>query len=207
MQPCIACSHFIQFSGQEISASPVRGFIGLNTLRREAVLLYDSSNERAQQQRILPSMNFSCSGTISKWTFVARSRNGGNHRQYPQFELWRPDGTGRYRRVYESSITSTLSGQSDFTVEEYIPNDSVPFEAGYIFGVYQPQQSRRRLSVMHVDVPRGYGYDSYHRNGDIMSLGEFNTSRLTAANNYPLVAVNTSEYQNTSDKQRCQPMS
>ena len=197
----------MQFSGQDVNTSPVCGFIGLNTLRREAVLLYDSSNERAQQQRILPSINFSCNGTISKWTFVARSQTGRNHRQYPQFQLWRPDGTvepdgtGRYRRVYESSITSTLSGQSDFTVEEYTPNNPVPFEAGYILGVYQPQQSRRRLSVVHVDVPRGYGYDNYHRDGDMMmSLEEFDTDgppMVKVGNIYPLVAVNTSEYHKT----------
>ena len=228
--------HFIQFSGQEISASPVRGFIGLNTLRREAVLLYDSVEEPTQQRilpstnfscsgniskwtifpsmnfscngtiskwTILPSMNFSCNGTISKWTFVARSRTGGNHRQYPQFQLWRPDGTGRCRKVYESSITSTLSGQSNFTVEEYTPNNSVPFEAGYILGMYQSEPAgSRRLSVVHVAVPDGYGYDNYPR---MMSQEVFSTA---GSNNYPLVAVNTSEYQKTlSDKQRCQPLS
>ena len=187
---------FIQFSGQEISASSVRGFIGLNTLRREAVLLYDGIEEEPQQQqRILPSMNFSCSGNISKWTFVAWSRDDD---QYPQFQLWKPNGTERYRRVYKSNITSTvtLSSQSDFTVEEYIPNDPVPFEAGYIFGMYQPQQSRRRLSVVYVDVPEGYGYDNYI-GYNVMSLEEFNTDGSTTGNNYPLVAVNTSEYQKT----------
>ena len=192
--------HFIQFSGQEIGASPVRGFIGLNTLRREAVLLYNSIEETVQQQWIFPSMNFSCSGNISKWSFVARSRTGRDCDQYPLFQLWRPDGTRRYRRVYESSIASTMSGQSDFTVEEYIPDDSVPFEAGYIFGVYQPQESRRRLSVRHVDVPHGYGYDNYQIN-NVMSLEEFDTDGSAVGNNYPLVAVETSEYQKTlSDK-------
>ena len=160
--------NFIQLLGQEIGASPVRGFIELNTLRREAVLLYDSIEERSQQQRILPSMDFSCSGNISKWTFVAWSRNGGNREQYPQFQLWRPDGTERYERVYESSDMSTMSGQSDFTVEEYIPNDLVPFEGGYILGVYQRQQSRRRLSVVYVDVPIEYGYDNYY--SDVTSV-------------------------------------
>ena len=139
-------------------------------------------------------MNFSCSGNISKWTFVARSRPGGGRNQYPEFQLWRPNGTRIYRRVYESSITSTMSGPSDFTVEEYIPDDPVLFEAGYILGVYQPQ--RRRLRVRHVDVPRGYGYDNYHRD-NVMSLEVFDTGGLKAANNYPLVAVETSEYQKT----------
>ena len=128
---------------------------------------------------------------------MARSRTGAGRNQYPLFQLWRPNGTEIYRRVYESSITSTLSGQSDLTVEEYIPNDPVPFEAGYILGVYQPQESRRRMSVMHVDVPSGYGYDNYIRDGVMMSLEVFNTDGLTAVNNYPLVAVNASEYQKT----------
>ena len=198
--------HFIQFSGQEIGASPVRGFIGLNTLRRRAVLLYNSIEETAQQQRILPSMNFSCHGNISKWTFVARSRTGGDRNQYPRFQLWRPDGTVRYWRVYESSITATISGQSDFTVEEYIPDDQVPFEAGYIFGLYQPHQSRRRLSVKHVDVLFGYGYDNYHRD-NVWSLDDFDTDGSAVGKNYPLVAVYTSECQKPlSDKQRCQPL-
>ena len=171
--------HFIQFSGQEIGASPVRGFIGLNTLRREAVLLYNSIEGIAQLQRILPSMNFSCHGTISKWTFVARSQTGRGRDQYPLFQLWRPDGTGIYRRVYESSITSTMSGQSDFTVEEYKPDTPVPFEDGYIFGVYQLQNGQRRLSVVHVDVPPGYGYPNYHSN-DVVSHAQevFNADRL-----------------------------
>ena len=198
--------YFIQFSGQEIGASPVRGFIGLNTLRRRAVLLYNNIEERAQQQRILPSMNFSCSGNISKWTFVARSRTGGQHNQYPWFQLWRPDGTRRYRRVYESNITSAMPGQNCFTVEEYIPNDPVPFEAGYIIGIYQPENGQRRLSVVHVDVPGGYGYDNYHKDNR-MSQEEYSISALNTANNYPLVAVETSEYKRPSDKQRCQPLS
>ena len=171
------------------------------------MLLYNSIEEKGRdhQQRILPSMNFSCSGNISKWTFVAWSRTGGQHNQYPRFQLWRPNGTGIYRRVYESSDMSTMSGPSEFTVEEYIPDDPVPFEAGFVFGLYQSEHAEsRRLSVRHVAVPDGYGFDNYHRDNNMMPE-VFNTSGLKAANNYPLVAVETSEYQKTlSDKQRGQ---
>ena len=135
-------------------------------------------------------MNFSCSGNISKWTFVANSRTGEGRNQYPLFQLWRPDGTRRYRRVYESNITSTMSDQSEFTVEEYMPDTPVPFEAGDIFGVDRPEESCRRLSVVYVDVPPGYGYDNYY--GECNS-DQFN--KTTDENNYPLVSVNTSEYQ------------
>ena len=176
-------------SGQETSASPVRGFIGLDTLRRKAVLLYDSV-ERFQQQRIFPSMNFSCNGNISKWTFVARSRTGKDRKQYPLLQLWRPSGT--YTRVYESSITSTMSRQSQFTFEEYIPDSPVPFEAGYIFGVYQPRGRDSRLSVRYANVPDGYGYLSYRR-GSRISLDEFDIDGSSREYDYPLVAVKTSE--------------
>ena len=142
---------------------------------------------------------------------MAWSRTSGDRDQYPRFQLWMPDGTVEYERVYESSDMSTMSGQSKFTVEEYIPDDPVPFEDGYIFGVYQPQESRRRLSVRHVDVQnpqKEYGYPNYHRDRVMMSLTVFDTDGSTVGNNYPLVAVNTSEYQKTlSDKQRCQCLS
>ena len=145
-------------------------------------------------------MNFSCSGTISKWTFVARSRTGGDRDQYPLFQLWRPDGIERYERVYESSNSSSgglftmADRESKFTVREYIPDNPVPFEAGYIFGVYQPRSGNSRLSVRYARVPSGYGHLNYHRNF-AMSLEVFNITQSPTGSNYPLVAVNASEHQ------------
>ena len=157
------------------------------------MLLY-SSPERFQQQRILPSMRFSCSGTISKWTFVARSRTG-NRDQYPLFQLWKPSGTEEYERVYESSSESgtfTMSDKSGITTGEYLPNDPVPFQANYILGVYQPRGSNSRLSLIHVNVPNGFGHENYVIQNDT-SLAVFNTSGALVENDEPLVAVNTSE--------------
>ena len=138
-------------------------------------------------------MNFSCNGNISKWTFVARSRTGKDRKQYPLLQLWKPRGT--YTRVYESSITSTMSDQSQFIVGEYLPDSPVPFEAGYIFGVYQPRGGDSRLSVRYANVPDGNGYLSYRR---WSGMDEFDTGRSSTEYDYPLVAVNTSENQLTS---------
>ena len=145
-------------------------------------------------------MNFSCSGNISKWTFVARSRTGGGRDQYPLFQLWRPDGTERYERVYESSSSGSgglftmADSESEFTVGDYIPDNPVPFEAGYIFGVYQPRSGNSRLSVRYARVPSRYGYLNYHRNF-AMSVEVFNITQSPTGSNYPLVAVNSSEHQ------------
>ena len=60
----------------------------------------------SERLRVLPSMNFSCNGNISRWTFVALRQRGGRN-QYPRFQLWRPIGPDRYERVYESSTDNS----------------------------------------------------------------------------------------------------
>ena len=122
---------------------------------------------------------------------MARSRTGGDHDQYPLFQLWRPSGTGQYERVYESSNNGgrfIMSNVSGITTGEYLPRDPVTFHSGYILGVYHPG----RLSVIHASVPSGFGRDSYFRRTGT-SLAVFNTSGAFVRNDEPLVAVNTSE--------------
>ena len=126
---------------------------------------------------------------------MARSRTGGGHDQYPLFQLWRPNGTDEYERVYESSSDGgefTASEEPGITIGEYLPHDPVPFHNGDVLGVYQPVDSR--LSLMHVNVPSGFGHDNYIRWTE-MSLAVFTTSAqgVGVGNDIPLVAVNTSE--------------
>jgi len=184
--------HEIVSTGEASSASPVSGFIGLNTLRRKAVLIYGDA-ESLSQLRVLPSMNFSCNGTISRWTFVALRQNGN---QYPRFQLWRPNGPDRYERVYESIPAGsrfTTTDNSGLTIAEYMPPAPIPFQAGDVLGVYQPDSNVRRLSVIHVSVPSGLGRVNYVGGTDVV---EFSTAELFAFNDFPLVAVNTSKNHN-----------
>ena len=128
---------------------------------------------------------------------MARSQTGG-HNQYPLFQLWRPSGTDEYERVYESSSDGgefTASEESGITIGEYLPHDPVPFHSGDVLGVYQPgDDSDSGLSLMHVNVPSGFGHDNYIR-WTKMSLEELSTSAqgVRVGNDIPLVAVNTSE--------------
>ena len=127
---------------------------------------------------------------------MARSRTGEGHDQYPLFQLWRPNGTEEYERVYESSSDGgrfTVSEESEITIGEYLPHDPVPFRSGDVLGVYQPgDDSGSRLSLMHVNVPPGFGLDNYIRQTE-MSLVVFTTPAQGIGNDIPLVAVNTSE--------------
>ena len=185
-------------TGEESSASTVSGFIGLNTLRRKSVLIYSDFESAAQLLRVLPSMNFSCSGTISRWTFVARRTVA--HVQYPRFQLWRPNGPGRYERVYESSTDSSrfmAADNSGITIAEYVPPIPVPFEAGDVLGVYRPGNSgtNNRLSVIHARVPAGpFGRVNFIRVTET-DVAAFGTEEFREVNDFPLVAVNTSKNQ------------
>ena len=141
-------------------------------------------------------MNFSCSGDITKWTFVARSQTGKGRDQHPLFQLWRHNRTGRYERVHESSSDSeemfrTVADESGLTVAEYVPQNPVPFQADDILGVYQPGDVG--LSVWYASVQNNYGYRNYFTL--VMSLEVFNTDESETGNDYPLVAVNTSKNQ------------
>ena len=127
---------------------------------------------------------------------MGRSRTGGGRNQYPLFQLWRPRGTEEYERVYESRSDGgkfTASEESGITIGEYVPYDPVPFHSGDVLGVYQPGgYSDSGLSLMHVNVPTGFGHDNYIR-WTKMSLENFTTSAQGVKNNIPLVAVNTSK--------------
>ena len=132
---------------------------------------------------------------------MARSRTGRNRDQYPLFQLWRPSGNDEYERVYQSStsggVFTMADSESEFTVGEYIPDNPVPFEAGYIFGVYQPRSRNSRLSVRYASVPSGSL--NYRRRSE-MPLEKFKTDGSSTGNDYPLAAVDTSENQQTSCK-------
>ena len=181
------------FTGEETSVPPVSGFTGLNTLRRKAVLIYSVRETRDNERlRVLSSMNFSCNGNISRWTFVARRRDGD---QYPRFQLWRRNGSDRYERVYESNTDNsrfTTADNSGLTIAEYVPLAPIPFQAGDVLGVYQPDSNDNRLSVIHVSVPADFGRVNFLGLTDVV---EFNTRGLPTFNDFPLVAVDTSKNQ------------
>ena len=181
-------------TGQESSVSPIDG---LDSLRKKAVLIY-SDRESLSELRVLPSMNFSCSGTISSWTFVVRiqKRNGGGRNQYPRFQLWRPNGTDTYEKVYEYYSSRFMTADSSgLTIAEYMQRPPISFQAGDVLGVYQPGNDRNsRLSVIHVSVPTGFGHVNFVRKTDV-AVFDTTASEVSASNNFPLVAVNASKNQ------------
>jgi len=65
---------------------------------------------RERQQRIIPMINFTCSGSINKWTVAAKWNGGGMHVNFPQLEIWRIQSAGSnvYNRVVSTLLKMTI---------------------------------------------------------------------------------------------------
>ena len=97
--------------------------------------------------------------------------------------------------MYQSSTDSSRFMTADSSIAEYVPPAPIPFEPGYVLGVYQPGDSRNsRLSVIHVSVPTNFSHVNFNVRGaaDVTVL-DTTASGVFAANDFPLVAVNTSK--------------
>ena len=114
----------------------------------------------ANQLLIIPGMNFSCSGTISSLKLGVDFRKI-NSRNNLLIELWRPVTVSnelRYRFVSRRTVSLQAGGFSPNGVNEYIFNNPINFQSGYMMAVYQPGNSRTRL-YYSTQVPHPAGLD------------------------------------------------
>ena len=57
-------------------------------------------------QFILPTVNFTCEGTVTGWTFVGTEHDGNmNNTIFPTFQVWRLEGS-TYNLIGSSNITA-----------------------------------------------------------------------------------------------------
>ena len=126
---------------------------------------------RTQQQRIIPQLNFTCNGSLTKWIFAASWNNGTDHDLYPELQIWRPNGSGTYMKVQNSTVN--ITAQNTTNRYEYFLNSSLEFRAGDIVGIFQPSQARSRL------------YMQYYQ-GDMFSLvTSYYLRTTTSQQNFP----------------------
>ena len=100
--------------------------------------------------------------------------------------------------MYQSTTDSScfmIEDTPGLTITEYVPPAPIPFEGGDVLGVYQAGNDRnRRLSMIHVDVPTGFGHVNYlYVGGTDEEVFNTTASGVSASSDFPLVAVNTSK--------------
>ena len=85
-------------------------------------------------QAVIPSINFTCSGTILSWVFGALWV-GNNTDSITELQIWRPNnGDGSYTRVGTTAI-NVIAGSQNMLYRYYL-SSPLPFQAGDILGYY-----------------------------------------------------------------------
>ena len=167
------------------------GFMSRDRVRDLSRVVGGKLEPRERQQRIIPMINFTCSGSINKWTVAAEWNGGGNHVNFPQLEIWRIQSAGS--NVYDR-VGSTRPGgavENDSEIYEFVPSPPLQFEPGDILGIFNPR--RPRLGVYYVDT---IGPPNYHTTGEETSPSTASftiTGDTDSQNDMPLITVDTSE--------------
>ena len=135
-------------------ASPrcVQGFLNEEAVRIAADVYATSDTysvrTHQRQQRIIPGINFTCTGTLTKWIIGARRRLT-QPTNYLQLQIWRQQGSSNtYDRTTFSDITA-LNATDDLNVYEYILNPPLEFQADDILGLYQPHRDSTQVVVYY----------------------------------------------------------
>ena len=166
--------------------------MNLDTLRELGRVTGGNRRNRDQQQRIIPSIAFRCTGSITKWIVAARWEDGGGRVYFPELQIWRAVVTNLYRKISASTFSATADNASN--VYEYTPSSPLPFQEGDFLGIFQPDRSTSRLRVYYVDNvgPPNYYYDP---DRNTPPIGRFRiTSSTSTQNDQPLVAVEISKF-------------
>ena len=108
------------------------------------------------QTRVMPGLNFTCSGNITGLILAVDVRTVSNSRnEYPEVQVWeRTTFTGSYTRGDHQNVR--LSAGDDFSpdgVLKYKLPTPMSFQSGDLFGVYQPVPSDSVVRLFYANDP------------------------------------------------------
>ncbi len=142
--------------------------------------------EENRQQRLIPGINFTCHGFITKWILAAKWSDEDN---YHELQTWNStDGT-----TYTKQGTTTFSldgGSAEMTFYEYTPDPTGhEFHDGDVLGMFIPDNSRYEI-FFQADESGPMNYDTMGPpEGDFTTTG----MGVATATAYPLLAVEVCE--------------
>jgi len=144
---------------------------------------------RDRQQRIIPFINFTCDGTITKWIVDGGWNDGGMHDWYPDLQIWRRTGTNMFTKVGNTTLR-VEDGSDSVTYYEYNLTTPLNFQAGDGLGIFQPDMGKNRLRMYFLS---GVGPQNYYETLDNNDIVEPPTDMLTLGtvfqNDLPLITV------------------
>ena len=135
---------------------------------------------------IMPSLKFSCSGTITSFLLGVEVRTDRD--EYPTIWLWNKTDETTYTRVVNSSVEIIL-GPSNFSTDgvyQFSLSTPLQFTANQVLGIYQPRYGDSVVRCYYHDYD---GHDIYEADEDdyTLKLGDIEIDRR------PLVYPKTSK--------------
>ena len=129
------------------------------------------------QNRLLPSLNFTCSTTITSIHLGVRRVFGDG---IPEIQIWRPlEHPGMFTQIHHILLAEMTIVEDPGVYELLIVNDSLPVEEGDIVSVYETVNSPLEL------------YNEKNANIFPPSIHIGNTSTPQSDGDWPLLSIET----------------
>ena len=155
-------------------------------LRARAIDFVDDVTRLAEQQHIIPDMSFTSDGTLMRWRFAAEDRGTNKRTMYPEFQIWRGDGSSYTRVNTTAGMQPTVTDH--LNVYEYVLADPWPVQDGDILGIFLPVDGNTRLSLYFQESTGPVNYIQ-----DTSSALNTSFTNVMNMNLLPLVVVEFSE--------------
>ena len=96
-----------------------------------------------KRQVVIPAINFSCNGTITRWIIGAKWRDDDTPEGHIELQIWRGSSLDQYEKVNGTPVTVGSENES----EVYEIETSMDFQEGDILGYFQPKKDKSRLNL------------------------------------------------------------
>lgn len=166
------------------------GFLDEDTLRSKAGLI-GRTVTRQREQVLIPAIEFMCSGTLSKWRFVAERSTGGGRNRYPEFQIWRPQNSQTYDRIHSVAVSPQSTGQNN--VYTHSMSTPVQYQAGDVLGVYHPPADTSVYKIYSVEHGGPKNYRMVRQETSSMQF-HLDSTAVRIRTDYPLIGAETSQY-------------
>ena len=189
---------FSLFTGED----HLSGFLSVRDVTTSATHLYDDVATRLDKHIFYPELRFTCSGNITKITFIGEKRETVKDvDKYLRFSTWSTKGhdvdfnltsLNKNTLIFNLSNSSIIdNGTGNLSIYQVLlgEKDQLVFEDGDIFGIRQTDSNRSKVALLH-QVGGGHSYEA-ELDSSTFHTRVFVTSVLQENNSYPLIAIET----------------
>ena len=148
-------------------------------------IILETKHER---QVLIPNINFTCNGFITKWIFGAKWDKKSQVHSAIELQIWRRNSTteNTYTKVNETTVVVGTKNNS----EVYVLETSLAFQEGDILGYFQPKKDKSKLNLY---LEKSDRITTYHQEVDSAStmFAIDDSTETDYDTRYPLITVRT----------------